>query len=69
MKLSSGTEKPVTTCQLGAWHSPIRAGNVRNPSAFTEKGKQADHQTTGWLTDTGQTGGGREVEWGAHEMR
>lgn len=70
-KLTSGMEIPVCACQLGAQQSPKRAGNVWNPSAFTEKGKQAsDQRQPGWLTDTGQTGGcggGRVMH--AREMR
>lgn len=59
VKLTSGMEIPVSACQLGAQHSPNRAGNVWNPSAFNETGKQANDQRQP-VTDTGQTGGGRE---------
>lgn len=60
-------EIPVSTCQLGAQHSPNGAGNVWNPSAFTEKGKQADdqRQPVGLQTQVRQ----REGEGGAREMR
>lgn len=47
--------------KLVARHSLNRAGNMWNPCAFTEKGKQADdqRQLVGLQTH-GQTGGGRE---------
>lgn len=51
--------------QLANWGHDIlqtRVGNVWNPSAFNEKGKQASDQRQP-VTDTGQTGRG------AREMR
>lgn len=71
VKLSSGMEIPVSTCQLGARHSPNRAGNVWNPSAFIEKGKQANDQRQPVGSQT-QVRRGREAragERGVYEMR
>lgn len=65
VKLPSDMEIPVSACQLGARRSPNRAGNVWNPSAFSEKSKQANDQRQP-VTDTGQTGGdgvGGEMRW------
>lgn len=62
VKLISGMEIPVSACQLGARRSPNSAGNVWNPSAFTEKGKQADdqRQPVGLQTQVRQGEGGGE---------